>query len=374
LNYLLEESDQQNGYQMWSWSPEPPITVDVSAYTHFVIHIKADVAIEDAIIVLRDEVGELDNGSHYTINIGTEWQEIAIPLNDFTIAEGFEELADLSQLHLVRVMFDFDVTSVAEAEVHMDGVGFSTMGGTGDIAYVVDDFEHIPLNVMHGGEEDDSYMVVVPNPDMESGNDSEHVVMFKRSQFGVPWGGFWSALPVPIDLTDHKYIMVDVWKPRISPLKFKVEGGDTENLEIESMQPQTKVGEWETIVFDFSEKTGEWAVIAFMPDFADPLDLDEDIVIYFDNIRLSEEPLSAPDVSVDQFGVKVYPNPASAYVRVETDPGALVNLMSISGSIIDSRRAESSGVRFTVADLPAGVYFIRVIHRGTTVSEKFIVY
>lgn len=378
LNYLLEESGQRNGYQMWSWSPEAPITVDVSDYTHFVIHIKADVEIEDALIVLRDHVGELDNGSHHTFNIGTEWQEIVLPLNDFTVATYFEELADLSQLHLVRVMFDHDTTSVLEAEVHIDMVGFTTADmEPGEIAYVVDNFEHIELNVMQGGEEDDSQMFVVPNPDKGAVNPSSHVVEFRRSQHGVPWGGFWSELTEPVDLSENKYVAVDVWKPRISPIRFKMERGPTPDLEIESMEPQTKVEEWETIVFDFTELTGEWSVIAFMPDFNDPVDLEEDIVIYFDNIRVVADPEDVVEVKEPEtggFDLRIYPNPARDVVRIETWEGASVQLVSITGSILNQVEAADGAVNFDVSGLPQGIYLIRVSHEGMSAAERLFVY
>jgi hypothetical protein len=55
--------------------------------------------------------------------------------------------------------------------------------------------------------------------------------------------------------------------------------------------PQTKVNGWEELVFDFSGKDGTWNTIAFMPDFQDPVNLAEDIVIYFDDIRVGPEPV-----------------------------------------------------------------------------------
>jgi len=124
-------------------------------------------------------------------------------------------------------------------------------------AQMIEDFEHIPLNLMLGGDDDNSTMTIVPTPEGTS-NPSSHVVKYHRSMNGVPWGGFWSALPEPLDLTENKYVHVRVMKTRISPLKFKVEGGPSGNLEIASMNPQTVVNEWEDIVFDFSEKTGLW--------------------------------------------------------------------------------------------------------------------
>ena len=173
---------------------------------------------------------------------------------------------------------------------------------------------YIDLNLMRGGADDNSEFTRVPNPDPDDVNDSEEVVRFYRSQHGVPWGGFFAFMPVPLDLSEKKYIYVDVWKPRISPIRFKVEDGDTPDLEIESMVPQTKTEAWETVVFDFSEKDGEWNIIAFMPDFANPVDLDEDIVIYFANIRLGDEPdITSTDFEADlpvDFGLdQNYPNP-----------------------------------------------------------------
>jgi hypothetical protein len=170
---------------------------------------------------------------------------------------------------------------------------------------VISDFEHLPLNLMKGGEEDNSSFRVVPNPDKGEANPSEYVVKFHRDMDGVPWGGFFAALPEDgkIDLTSDKYIHVQVWKPRISPVKFKVEAGTTNPIEIESINPQTLTGEWETMVFNFDAATGEYGTVVLMPDFNDPVDLTEDIVIYFDNIYVSNSPDigAAPTQPIEDF-------------------------------------------------------------------------
>jgi hypothetical protein len=157
-------------------------------------------------------------------------------------------------------------------------------------AQVIADFESIPMNVMMGGTSDSSTMTVVPNPDPSGINTSNYVTQYVRDKDGIPWGGFWSALPTPVDVTVNKYVHVKVWKPRISPIKFKIEGGAAGNLEIASITPQTLIGAWEEVVFDFSTKTGTYPTIAFMPDFEDPLTLTSDIVIYFDDIIINNDP------------------------------------------------------------------------------------
>jgi hypothetical protein len=155
---------------------------------------------------------------------------------------------------------------------------------------MIEDYEFITLNYLLGGETDQSSMMILPNPDPTGINLSDYVIKFNRDKDGVPWGGFWSSLPEVIDVTTNKFVHVKVWKPRISPIKFKIEGGTAGTIEIFSKYPQTKVNEWEDIVFDFTEKTGTYPVIAFLPDFEDPLTLTEDITIYFDDIIVNNDP------------------------------------------------------------------------------------
>lgn len=69
--------------------------------------------------------------------------------------------------------------------------------------FVIEDFEHIPLNVMLGGAEDKSTMEIAPNPDPdpEGANLSAYVIKFVRDKDGIPWGGFWSTLSKPVNVS-----------------------------------------------------------------------------------------------------------------------------------------------------------------------------
>lgn len=240
--------------------------------------------------------------------------------------------------------------------------------------YVVEDFEFIPMNIMLGGEEDNSNFRIIPNPDPGDVNESTHVVRFHRSQFGVPWGGFWSPLPETVNMDENKYVYVDVWKPRISPIRFKVEGGPGGTYELESMDPQTKVEEWETIVFHFPEAEGDYPIIAFMPDFEDPLSLDTDIVIYFDNIRFGGAPTSSEEPAYTENEISIFPNPANQIVNVAAEANAEVALYDITGNLIKSKVAGVESVTFNVSELAKGIYLIRVTQQGETISKKLLVY
>ncbi|MGE5423868.1 MAG: hypothetical protein ACM3N9_00810, partial [Syntrophothermus sp.] len=173
------------------------------------------------------------------------------------------------------------------------------------VAQFIETFDIIPMNLMLGGTNDSSSMMIVPNPDKSGIDTSNWVVRFDRSKNGVPWGGFFSNLPVPIDVTTNKYVHVKVWKPRISPIKFKIEGGTAGNLETFSTTPQTQTNHWEEMVFNFTSKTGTYPTISFMPDFEDPLTLTNNIVIYFDDITINNDsmPGSAPVDTIEDFEV-----------------------------------------------------------------------
>ncbi len=288
------------------------------------------------------------------------------------------------QVAEVSVVFVPAEAGLQEAELHIAGHAVPLSGSGFNHGEQME--LYLDLNLMRGGDDDDSEFNVVPNPDPDETNSKEMVVEFHRSQHGVPWGGFFAFLPTPLDLTDQKYIYVDVWKPRITQLRFKVEDGETGDLEIESMFPQTKVEEWETIVFDFSEKTGEWNVIAFMPDFASPVDLEEDITIYFSNIRLGEAPVDTgadSDATVPEaFGLdQNYPNPfnPSTNIRYQLPETAhvTVKVYDVTGRLVttlvdDQLQAGHHTTQFDGSDLASGLYLYRMQAGEFTETRKFM--
>ncbi|MFA5816755.1 MAG: T9SS type A sorting domain-containing protein [Bacteroidales bacterium] len=233
-------------------------------------------------------------------------------VNPQTIVNGWEELVfDFSAAtgDYTKIVFmpDFEdpVTLTDYITIYFDDLTINNDPNVGSAAVqVMEDYEHIPLNIMLGGSEDLSSFSLVANPDKSGVNLSDYVIKFHRDMNGVPWGGFYSG--TPIDVTTNKYMHVKVWKPRISPIVFKIEGGAAGTVEHPSMNPQTATGVWVDYVFNFSEKTGTYPTIVFMPDFEDPMTLTEDIDIYFDDIILNNDPnpMTPPEqiIAVDMNG------------------------------------------------------------------------
>ena len=264
----------------WYATLSTPIDVTANRYVHLKLW-KPRISP----IVFKYEGPNGNSGDVYSMNEQTltnEWEEFVF---DMSVVSG-----DYVKIVLIPD-FESPLTLTEDITLYFDDIYANddpTIGS--DPVQVMEDFETIPLNYMLSGDEDDSYMELMANPDPTGANLSNTVIHFFRDKDGWPWNGFWSALPTPIDVTENKYIHVKVWKPRISVLKFKIEGGAAGTIEIESMNPQTVTEEWEDIVFDFSEKTGEYPIIAFLPDFEDPVTLTEDIDIYFDDIILNNDP------------------------------------------------------------------------------------
>jgi hypothetical protein len=229
-------------------------------------------------------------------------------------------------------------------------------------AYMIEDFEVIPLNVMIGDPAvDSSSMQLVPNPDPSGINTSNWVVLYDRDKDGIPWGGFWS--PTAVDVTTNKYVHVKVWKPRISPIKFKIEGGAAGTTEIFSNGPQTTTGQWEDMVFDFSLKTGPYPVIAFMPDFEDPLALTEDILIFFDDIFINNSPnpiTTGLEVAVKTNDITLYPSPFTNYmvIKNEVDLKSVVITSAIGQQVVKLENLTAGSTTINTSGLAKGLYFV----------------
>ncbi len=241
--------------------------------------------------------GTLETASMYAQTITGGWEDIVF---DFTSKDGtYPTLA---------LMPDFEdpLTATGVQEIYFDDIIFSDdpnpIGGSAPLMVTFEDGTAgaLTLHVMGCGDWDNEALhpvsetfMVVDNPDADGINTSSKVMKFLRrgtDEGGLPWGGFWANCDPKNDITGNKYCHVKVWKPRISPLKFKIEGGSSGNLEIVSMNAQTLTGEWEDIVFDFTSKDGEYPVVAFMPDFEDPLTAGAVQEIYFDDIIFNNNP------------------------------------------------------------------------------------
>jgi len=260
-----------------------PVTTPIDVTTNKYLHVK----------IWKPRISPV----HCKLEDGPTPTEIQ-PINPQTVVNGWEELVfDYSAItglyNKLTFMPDFEdpLTLTSDITIYYDDFYVNNDPAVGSApVQVIEDFEYIPLNLLSGGATDQSSFTLIPNPDPSGINVSPYVMDFLRDKDGAVWGGFWSHLSTPVDFTTNKYVHVKVWKSRISPVFFHIEGGPGGTVEIASKNTQTLTNAWEDMVFDFSDKTGVFPIIGLQPDRIDPVNLDNDIHIYFDDIVVNNDP------------------------------------------------------------------------------------
>ncbi|HET6558963.1 MAG TPA: T9SS type A sorting domain-containing protein [Prolixibacteraceae bacterium] len=326
-----------------------PIDVTANKYVHLKVWKPRITP-----VVFKYEQGAVNSGDVFSMTPQTQtdqWEELVF---DMSVVSG-------EYLQIVLIPdFETPLTLTEDITLYFDDIYANNDPAVGSEAVVIfEDFEPITLNLLSGGEEDLSTMTVVPNPDQSPLNSSDYVVEFLRDKDAPVWAGFWSPLTDTIDVTTNKYVHVKVWKPRVSILKFKIEGGDAGTIEIASMSPQTKTEEWEDIVFDFSEKTGTYPIIAFLADFEDPLTLTEDITLYFDDIILNNDPAAMiPPVQVFNVDMNTSGMTTGSKVWISGTLGGVHGTWAQPGTVPENEMLDTDGdgIYTITLNLPDGLY------------------
>lgn len=240
------------------------------------------------------------------------------------------------------------------------------------------------LNVLANGPgESNADFVVVANPLIAGVNTSSKVVQFTRRTGGVnaqSFAGFYSFVVDPDpDFTTNKYVHVKILKTKLSPVRFKIEGGPSGNSEIQSTNTYTTAGVWQDMVFNFSASTGVFPVMDLFPDFEDPLINTGDIIIYFDDIKLNN--ISTPEVlSNKAFNylsgkVRMYTNSTKTELNIETSEKLKsVNIYDVQGrKISEENKLEIGFNTINISNLNKGIYLIEFkADNGESLTNKFI--
>lgn len=230
------------------------------------------------------------------------------PINAQAVENGWEELvfdftaiADEDWNRIVLIPdFENPLTLTEDITLYFDEMYINNDPTPGsEPVRVFENFEPIPMTLFSAGT--NGALEVVANPDPE-GNTTNRVAKMTRGFDGDPWAGMFADVTEPIDPAVTPYIHVMVWKPRISPVVFKLEnpgtGGNTGD--VTPMEAQSMENGWENLVYDFSAFAGEeFTRIVLIPDFEDPLTLTEDIVIYFDEIMKSDQAGAEGNVTIN---------------------------------------------------------------------------
>ena len=239
------------------------------------------------------------------------------------------------------------------------------------------------LNVFANGPgQSNADMIVVDNPNPSGINTSSKVVKFTRRTSGADaasYAGFYSNVVDPDpDFTEKKYIHVKVLKQNTSGVRFKIEGGVAGTVEKLSTNSYTQIGQWEDMVFDFSEKTGVYATLGLQPDYENPLVASGDRTIYFDDIVLNNIPtpttLSNNQVTI-QNGLYVFPNPVIDVMNVNSKTIIKsAKIFTIEGRLVFSKdNIQEMAFGLDMSNLTTGIFIMQVIDENNAITTRKVI-
>lgn len=146
------------------------------------------------------------------------------------------------------------------------------------------DFENPDVNYVFtefGG----ATLSAIDNPDASGENTSAKVGRLFKMAGAEVWAGGLMQLPEPIDLTTNDQFRLKVWSPKMgSPVRFKLENADDNNIFYELDAITTTSNAWEILTYDFSaiDKGQSYSKVIVFMDFGNTGD---DSEYFFDDIE-----------------------------------------------------------------------------------------
>ncbi len=147
IDYDLGGDTNPTGYRLYAFP-----SADVGEFTHLVMRVRAD---DDQSLEVRlqdvDAIENGDAGSRYTLDVGRQWREVVVAVDDFERAESLGPV-DTSELQLIELLFDGN-QSVRSGSLYIDYVGFNRHPEAGGHDLVWSDFETDGLTNVEGFRE-----------------------------------------------------------------------------------------------------------------------------------------------------------------------------------------------------------------------------
>ncbi|MEP6794210.1 MAG: hypothetical protein ABJB16_07785, partial [Saprospiraceae bacterium] len=141
----------------------------------------------------------------------------------------------------------------------------------------------------------------VANPDASGENTSSMVAMFIKPAVAEVWAGAYSNPnpTTPVSLTSANKVSIKVWMDHIGSLSLKLENSTDGGPSWVVTVPNTKINEWETLVFDATLPSNEapnapaagytYATITLFFDFG-VAGTGTDVVSFFDDVTVLTPP------------------------------------------------------------------------------------
>ena len=209
----------------------------------------------------------------------------------------------------------------------------------------------------------------VPN-DSQSVGECENVVILLEAE----WGTFPDADPLELDLVlsmtdvDMELDLSQVLQGGVinQGIQFCLPPGYC--YELEASLDQADLGDTQELGI---------AVVGWFPmqNVLEVLTSGEESWIATFGVEVLEDcdDVSGIQASRDDWGVSVYPNPASGVVWVEAPIQSSVTVRSLQGQAISAWNQTATRASFQVSDLPVGAYMVEVVAKGQSRQEVLLV-
>ena len=306
--------------------------IDFSVNKHFKMKVWTPGAGRKVLL----KVENLTNGGiayeqEKTTTTGNAWEELVFDFTGVNTANSYQKLVFIFDLGTVgdgSANFTFYVDDIEQFNA---GTGKAkvdlpiTFQDTATVDYALVDF---------GGNASS----IVQDP-TAPGNLVGKAVKTAGAELwaGTTNGGNSLANPIPFTADDTK-ISVRVWSPDANtPIRLKVEDASNGGISVETEANTTMAGEWETLVFDFSNQaTGTAALnlantynkLSIFFNFGTTGAMAGEKTYYWDNVRFGlgqvDLPITFQDTASVDYNLVDFGGNASSIVVDPTDPNNLV--------------------------------------------------
>ena len=278
---------------------------------------------------------------------------------------------------------------------------FTDAGSTGQDTYLVDDFagatnvvpvedpEAAPIPSVPNGEtysiynDTNGYTTVFPvaysfgtlggEPDLDPGTGENKALKFNFSFSG--WG---QGEGGPDDVSAYNYVNFMYWAaPGVPGFQFNMisnNGGVTEHTYEIGTQEAVVTGQWTQVSIPMSYFTNigfasthffQWKCDAFMQVVTDPG------TVFFDNLILTQNPLSVNEFDTAQF--IAYPNPTNDNWNISSSISInTVAVYDILGKKVMSLTPHANEIVIDASSLKTGMYFAKIVGDNGSKTVKLI--
>ena len=323
--------------------------------------------------------GSPDGGPNWITTVSNtkvnEWEELVFDANIPSI-EGPNQAAAGHVYARVVLFFDFGTAgSGTEVVSYFDDI---TTDAGAAVCHPVLDFETEELSTKFqyfGSPLDGSVNEIIDNPNATGLNTSAKVAKFVKPAVAEVWAGAFSNPnpTTPVDLIDNGKIKIKVHMDHIGNVALKLEGSPDGGPNWITTVANTKVNEWEELVFDVNLPSIEgpnlpakghiYERIVLFFDFGTP-GTGTETVSYFDDICV--EGSAGPTVRKVDFEVNMN-NYSGDFDKVYVS-GTFNNWAGDANALSDS---DADGIWKGSIDLPVGLYEYKITLDNWQKQEEF---